>query len=219
MPGVFISYRREDSAAYAGRLFDILSTEFGRENTFMDLDTIEGGDNFSVVIERKLDVSDALLAVIGPHWLTVTEPNGGRRLDNESDLVRVEIAKALERGIRVIPVLVGGATLPRPVDLPTKLQALCERQAMEVRDSHFHADVKDLTDRLCPEGGEPKAIHPCVSGRFSRGDRHVLAAGPAPGGSAARRRASGLRRCSHETSCAELGIGTAARPGVGGRNE
>ncbi len=148
MPGVFISYRREDSAAYAGRLFDILSTEFGRENTFMDLDTIEGGDNFSVVIERKLDVSDALLAVIGPHWLTVTEPNGGRRLDNESDLVRVEIAKALERGIRVIPVLVGGATLPRPVDLPTKLQALCERQAMEVRDSHFHADVKDLTDVL-----------------------------------------------------------------------
>ena len=62
---------REDSAAYAGRLFDILSTEFGRENTFMDLDTIQGGDDFSVVIERKLDVSDALLAVIGTHWLSV----------------------------------------------------------------------------------------------------------------------------------------------------
>ena len=148
MPGVFISYRREDSAAYAGRLFDILSTEFGRENTFMDLDTIQGGDDFSVVIERKLDVSDALLAVIGTHWLSVTEPNGGRRLDNASDFVRVEIGKALERGIRVIPVLVGGATLPRPKDLPSNLQALCERQAMEVRDSHFHADVKELTDLL-----------------------------------------------------------------------
>jgi hypothetical protein len=129
MPGVFISYRREDSAAYAGRLFDILSTEFGRENTFMDLDTIQGGDDFSVVIERKLDVSDALLAVIGTHWLSVTEPDGGRRLDNASDFVRVEIGKALERGIRVIPVLVGGATLPRPNDLPGNLQPLCERQA------------------------------------------------------------------------------------------
>ena len=114
MPGVFISYRREDSAAYAGRLFDILSTEFGRENTFMDLDTIQGGDDFSVVIERKLDVSDALLAVIGAHWLSVTEPNGGRRLDNASDFVRVEIGKALERGIRVIPVLVGGGDPSAP---------------------------------------------------------------------------------------------------------
>ena len=148
MPGVFISYRREDSAAYAGRLFDILSTEFGQENTFMDLTTIEGGDDFSVVIERKLDVSDALLAVIGPHWLTVTEPNGGRRLDNASDFVRLEIGKALERGIRVIPVLVGGASLPNPNDLPSNLRALCERQAMEVRDAHFHADVKELTDVL-----------------------------------------------------------------------
>jgi hypothetical protein len=148
MPGVFISYRREDSAAYAGRLFDILSTEFGQENTFMDLTTIEGGDDFSVVIERKLDVSDALLAVIGTHWLTVTEPNGGRRLDNAGDFVRLEIGKALERGIRVIPVLVGGASLPHPNDLPSNLQALCERQAMEVRDSHFHADVKELTDVL-----------------------------------------------------------------------
>jgi len=148
MPGVFISYRREDSAAYAGRLFDILSTEFGRENTFMDLDTIEGGDNFSAVIERKLSASDALVAVIGNHWLSVTEPNGGRRLDSPSDFVSIEIGKALERGIRVIPVLVGGATLPHPSDLPTNLQALCGRQAMEVRDSHFHSDVKDLIDVL-----------------------------------------------------------------------
>ena len=101
MPGVFISYRREDSAAYAGRLFDILSTEFGPENTFMDVDDIKGGDNFVAVIDRNLDVSDALLAVIGPHWLSVTEQSGGRRLANPADFVRVEIAKALERGIRL----------------------------------------------------------------------------------------------------------------------
>jgi hypothetical protein len=148
MPGVFISYRRSDTAAYAGRLFDILSAEFGADNTFMDVDDIKGGDDFTTVIERKLDVSDALLAVIGPQWLTMSVPGGGRRLDDASDFVRVEIGKALERGIRVIPVLVGGATLPQPSDLPDNLKALCERQAMEIRDAHFHADVKDLTDVL-----------------------------------------------------------------------
>jgi TIR domain len=148
MPGVFISYRRTDTSAYAGRLFDILSAEFGADNTFMDVDDIKGGDDFTTVIERKLDMSDALLAVIGPQWVTVTDPNGRRRLDDAGDFVRVEIGKALERGIRVIPVLVGGATLPQPSDLPDNLKTLCERQAMEIRDAHFHADVKDLTDVL-----------------------------------------------------------------------
>lgn len=148
MPRVFISYRREDSAAYAGRLFDIISTEFGSENTFMDVDDIKGGDNFVAVIDRSLDVSDALLAVIGSHWISVTEQGGGRRLDNPHDFVRAEIAKALERGIRVIPVLVGGATLPHPDDLPANLQPLCQRQAVEIRDTNFHADAKGLTDVL-----------------------------------------------------------------------
>ncbi len=148
MPGVFISYRREDSAAYAGRLFDILSAAFGAENTFMDVDDIKGGDDFTTVIERKLGVSDAMVAVIGPRWVSVTETNGGRRLDNPNDFVRIEIAKALQRGIRVIPVLVGGATLPHPSDLPDNLKALCDRQAVEIRDTRFHEDAKDLVDVL-----------------------------------------------------------------------
>jgi hypothetical protein len=171
LPGVFISYRREDSAASAGRLFDILSTEFGPENTFMDVDDIKGGDDFVSVIDRNLDVSDALLAVIGTQWLSVTEQSGGRRLDNPHDFVRVEIAKALERGIRVIPVLVGGASLPRPDDLPANLQPLCQRQAVEIRDTNFHADVKGLTDVLhrtlhatgfVPRGTRPKLLLPAL---------------------------------------------------------
>jgi TIR domain len=148
MPGVFISYRREDSAAYAGRLFDILSAAFGADNTFMDVDDIKGGDDFTTVIERKLGVSDALVAVIGAHWLAATDQDGKRRLDNPNDFVRIEIAKALQRGIRVIPVLVGGATLPHPSDLPDNLRALCERQALEIRDTRFHEDAKDLVDVL-----------------------------------------------------------------------
>ena len=148
MPGVFISYRREDSSGYTGRVFDILSAEFGRENTFMDLDTIEGGDDFASVINQKISVSDVLVAVIGDRWLTVKDGSGTRRLDNPHDFVRIEIAEALQRGIRVIPVLVAGAAMPLPNDLPQDLRALCDRQAVEIRDSHFHQDAQELTQVL-----------------------------------------------------------------------
>ena len=148
MSGVFISYRREDSSGYAGRLFDILSANFGRENTYMDLDTIKGGDNFEAVIEEKISQCDVLLAVIGERWLTITGVNGGRRLDMPSDFVRLEIAKALERKVRVIPVLVGGATMPHHDDLPTELRPFALHQAMDLRDAHFHADAEQLIDEL-----------------------------------------------------------------------
>lgn len=144
MPGAFISYRREDSAGYAGRLFDILSSRIGREQTFMDIDAIEGGDRFTSVISQKIDAADVLLALIGPRWLA---PAGARRrLDDPADFVRLEIGRALERGIRVIPVLVGGATIPSASDLPGDLRPLSERQAMEIRDSDFHIDAQQLAD-------------------------------------------------------------------------
>lgn len=148
MPGLFISYRREDSGGYTGRLFDILSAEFGRENTYMDLDTIEAGDDFASVINQKIGVADVLVAVIGDRWLTVTDADGKRRLDNPRDFVRLEIAEALKRRIRVIPVLVAGAAVPRAQDLPEDLQPLCERQAVEIRDVHFHQDAQQLTGVL-----------------------------------------------------------------------
>jgi hypothetical protein len=78
----------------------------------MDLDTIEGGDDFTAVIREKINLADVLIAVIGNHWITITGENGGRRLDNTGDFGLSEIAMALERGIRVIPVLVGGAIMP-----------------------------------------------------------------------------------------------------------
>jgi hypothetical protein len=148
MSGVFISYRRQDSSGYAGRLFDILSAHLGRENTYLDLDTIMGGDNFETVIEEKISQCDVLLAVIGERWLTSMGINGSRRLDMEGDFVRLEIAKALERGVRVIPVLVGGATMPHQDDLPSDLRPLSLHQAMDLRDAHFHADGEQLMDEL-----------------------------------------------------------------------
>jgi hypothetical protein len=92
MSGVFISYRREDSGGYAGRLFDVLSAHYGRENTFMDLDAIRGGDNFVTGIEQKVGQCDVLLAIIGERWLTIAGEDGARRLDNAGDFVRLEIA-------------------------------------------------------------------------------------------------------------------------------
>jgi hypothetical protein len=148
MPGVFISYRRDDSGGYAGRLFDVLAGRFGPEQTFMDLDDIQGGDDFTAVIGEKVSQCSALLAVIGDRWLTLTGPDGIRRLDAPGDFVRLEIAKALERGVRVIPVLVSGAAMPRPEDLPEALRPLSVHQAVEVRDAHFHADAGQLIDLL-----------------------------------------------------------------------
>jgi hypothetical protein len=148
MSGVFISYRRDDSGGYAGRLFDVLSARFGADQTFMDLDDIKGGDDFTAVIGEKVGQCTALLAVIGEHWLTIAGADGARRLDAPGDFVRLEIAKALERGVRVIPVLVGGATMPRAEELPEALRALSVHQAVDLRDAHFHTDAQALVALL-----------------------------------------------------------------------
>ncbi len=171
MPGVFICYRREDSGGYTGRLYDILCLRFGKDNVYMDLDTIEGGDDFIDVIDEKLKLCDVLIAVIGSRWLTATEKKDGtRRLDSASDFVRREISRALTRSIRVIPVLVGGAAMPRAEDLPDELRELSERQAMDIRDAHFHPDTQQLIRVLS------SSVTTSGFGRFRTGRSKVLAA-------------------------------------------
>jgi hypothetical protein len=109
---IFISYRREDTSAWAGRLFDRLVTRFGENQVFMDVDGVGIGKDFVEKIERRVGECDVLIAVIGAHWLTSTDSQGWR-LDNPEDFVRMEVATALRRNIRVIPVLVEGALMPR----------------------------------------------------------------------------------------------------------
>ncbi len=147
MARIFISYRREDSGGYAGRLYDRLRQHFGPNNLFMDVDTIALGLDFVEAIETAVGSCDALLAVIGRQWLDITDTTGQRRLDNPEDFVRLEIATALDRNIRVIPVLVGNASMPRSTDLPEALQQLVRRQALEVSD-RFHPDVDRLIAAL-----------------------------------------------------------------------
>src|SRR3954454_3717472 len=108
MPLIFISYRRTDAAGHAGRLYDRLVDRFGQASVFKDLDSMEPGADFVEVIQETVARCDALIAVIGRDW-TAAEQGGSRRLDDPEDWVRLEIANALTRKIRVVPVLVAGA--------------------------------------------------------------------------------------------------------------
>jgi hypothetical protein len=88
---VFISYRRDDSAGHAGRVYDRLEREFGRDLLVMDVDSIPLGTNFVKVLGEEVVKCDVLLAIIGPGWLDARDENGKRRLENPDDFVRIEI--------------------------------------------------------------------------------------------------------------------------------
>jgi len=148
MPKTFISYRRDDSSGHAGRLYDHLTGHFGQGQVFMDVDAIQPGLHFVEVIQAAVSACDVLIAVIGSDWLQISDASGSRRLDDPADLVRLEIATALERGIPVIPVLVRGAQMPREADLPIVLTDLAFRNALEVSDARFRSDVERLIEAL-----------------------------------------------------------------------
>jgi len=141
---VFISYRREETAYAAGWLFDRLADRFGRGQIFKDIDSIQLGDDFVEVITTAVGSCDVLLALIGEQWLTITDEQGTARLDDPDDFVRLEIEAALTRNVRVIPILVAGARMPRPDLLPPSLAKLARRQALELSPSHFESDTRRL---------------------------------------------------------------------------
>src|SRR5215813_1433847 len=155
MSGIFISYRRADSAGWADRLADLLGKSFGADELFMDIHTIAPGMDFVEALTTRLRSCDLLLAVIGPHWVTAQDTLGRRRLDNPTDYVRLEIAMALQRNIRVIPVLVGGATMPTVADVPDELGRLVRRQAHELSDTRWEYDAHQLVVILEKVLGKP----------------------------------------------------------------
>lgn len=148
MARIFISYRRDDAGGYSLLVFDRLVSHFGRGRVFMDIDTLEPGADFVDVIEHAVGACDALIALIGKQWLTITDEQGRRRLDVPEDFVRLELAAALERNIRVIPVLVRGAKMPNSDELPEPLRLLVRRHAVELSDERIHYDLKRLIDVL-----------------------------------------------------------------------
>ena len=146
--GVFISYRREETAGQAGCLYEHLADRFGEDRVFKDTHSIAPGVDFANRIVEDLSVCNVLLALIGRDWSAITDSKGARRLDDPHDFVRVEIEIALKRDIPVIPVLVDGAALPQAGNLPPSLRPLTRRQARELSDTSFQSDVNNLIDDI-----------------------------------------------------------------------
>ena len=145
---IFISYRRDDTAGEAGRLFDDLVRTFGDDSVFMDVAGINPGIDFRKAIDDNVATCGVLLAMIGPGWATIAGPSGERRLDDPNDFVRLEVAAALARNIAVIPVLVHDAKMPHPDQLPEALKDLAFRNSVEITHARWNSDVQLLTKAL-----------------------------------------------------------------------
>lgn len=148
MDGIFISYRRDDAAGYAGRLSDRLKAHFGAERVFMDVEGIEPGTDFVVAIEQAVGSCRVLIVLIGDEWLNIRDAQGHRRLDDPHDFIRLEIGAALKRGIRVVPVVLDRATMPGVEQLPDELKPLARRQAIAVHHQQWEASTATLIQAL-----------------------------------------------------------------------
>jgi len=156
---IFLCYRHDETAYPAAWLFDRLADRFGREQVFKDIENIEPGDDFVEAIATAVGSCDVLLVLVGSQWLTAKGPDGRRRLDDPDDFVRLEIEAAIERNVRVIPLLVDGARMPRADELPASLAKLARRQAQELSSTRFGTDTQRLLSVLdrAIAGGERRA--------------------------------------------------------------
>jgi len=173
MRAIFISYRRDDTEGYAGRLFQDLCERFGKDSVFMDVAGIEPGRDFRRVIEQQVASCGVLLAVIGKAWVSVADEHGKQRLNDPHDFVRLETASALKRDIPVIPVLVQQAEMPRAEQLPDDLKDLAFRNGVELTHARWDSDVELLIAALKrylePPGSTPAASpSPATAAQSSR---------------------------------------------------
>jgi hypothetical protein len=170
MSKIVVSYRRSDSQAIAGRIVDRLIAQFGEQSVFMDVDNIPFGIDFRQHIQSVLARAEVLIAVVGPDWLGAGA-DGGSRIREEDDPVRVEIETALRQEIAVIPVLVDGASMPKAAALPESLRNFAFLNAAPVdvgRDFRPHVDrlVQSIDEVLARKsGGTARAVPNSTTGR------------------------------------------------------
>ena len=146
--GIFLSYRREDATPYARLLQYLLSERIPDARVFMDLDSIEAGLDFAEVIREAVESCTVLVALIGQQWATLADEEGRRRLDDPDDFVRFEVQTALERDVRVVPVLVDGAKPLRREQLPAELHKLARLNAFELSSGRYQYDADRLVDLI-----------------------------------------------------------------------
>ncbi len=151
---IFISYRRDDSAGYARAVYDELARHFGAERVFIDVDDIPAGQSFADVIRQAVSGSQVLLVLMGKRWLG--ERDGAPpRIADPGDFVAIEVAAGLAKGMSVIPLLLDGTTMPAAAQLPVPLRPLVERNALELGNTRFAADMDRLVRALREAIGEP----------------------------------------------------------------
>jgi hypothetical protein len=160
---VLVSYRRGDASGYARRLSQELGHPQHGIDVLLDADRVVPGEDVVAAVDEAIERCEAVLAVIGPRWLTETDQHGRRELDLASDHVRIELEAAQRRGVMVIPVLVGGAAMPEAEELPAALQWLARRSPLELRDAFWQSDLEELRRTL-----RPVAVTPGGTGRPRR---------------------------------------------------
>lgn len=153
---IFISYRKDDSKWNTQILYDRLTQFFPAKSLFKDFNTIKAGANYRESIDNALKKCTVLLVVMGKDWLNITDTDKRRRLDNPEDLVRIEIATALQRNIRVIPVLFDNIDVPAQSALPTDLQPLTLRQCISISETNFDYDIRHLAEAIKNKAIEKK---------------------------------------------------------------
>jgi WD40 repeat protein len=213
MPKIAISYRRADSEAMTGRIFDRLASHYGRDVIFRDIDSIPPGIDFRVHINEMLRQTGILLAVVGPGWVGATD-GGGSRILQESDAVRVEIETALRRRTPLIPILIGSTTMPSTEQLPPSLKDFAFRNALRVdtgQDFDYHIErlIKSIDGILSqhpkpPPSGETKI--PSGASRSDTGSRQAAALLDMPGRKDTGSRAAVATPSSETTSKERLSI-------------
>jgi TIR domain len=166
--GIFLSYRRQETAPHARMLKEKFSGRFPDTQVFMDLDSIEAGRDFAEVIAQAVRSCAVLVALIGPQWATITDEQGHRRLDAPHDYVRFEVRTALERDVRVIPVLVDGARPLRQEQLPKRLRKLARLNAHTLSLDHYEYDATRLLDLIQRVLAEAPAARVIASSRWDQ---------------------------------------------------
>jgi TIR domain len=147
MRTVFLSYRRETAHGEARALFKDLVARLGKRSVFMDVDSIGLGRDFRSEIQKTLESCDHMLIVIDRSWAEAKDEEGSLRLNHPDDFVRMEVEAALKRGTAV-PVLVGGARMPTPDQLPAEIRALAYRNGFQLNHGTWDADVREMIRRL-----------------------------------------------------------------------
>jgi hypothetical protein len=141
---VFISYRREDTGPAAGRVYDRLSRLLPKSNLFFDVNTIGGGEDFVRRIESEIERSDVALVFIGDKWLEPATTSGKSRISEPEDYVRAELRAALARSMLVLPILVAGARMPKPAQLPDDVRGVTGKNALPLRHESFDGDTESI---------------------------------------------------------------------------